>query len=133
MHPDRNLDVHVLLTNLVVRLFQAAGGADGGVLLAGKDVVDVAAKLNVVVGELAELGVIKTNVLVLGRSPERQPRDEVHQEQDDTGHDERVRETGDAVGQLVTELDPVVVQPASGDRGGTVKVGNVVTVRGGNC
>ena len=58
---------------------------------------------------------------------ERQARNEVEQEQDNAGHDEGVGEAGDGVGELVGELDVVVVDPAAVDDGGTVESGDVVT------
>jgi hypothetical protein len=90
----------------------------------------VAGDLDVVIGELAELAVVETNLLPLGGDAQRQAGHEVHEEQDDAGHDERVREAGDAVGKLVAELDVVVVDPAAGDLAEAVEVGDVVT---GGC
>lgn len=93
---------------------------------AGRGAVDVASDLDIVVGELAELAVIETHLLLLRADTQRQARDEVHEEQDHAGQDERVGEPGNAVGDLVAELDPVVVDPAAGNLGGAVEVGNVV-------
>lgn len=90
----------------------------------------MAAELDVVVGELAHLAVVQAQLLLLGRHAQAQAGDEVQEEQDDAGHDEGVGEAGDAVGELVAELDPVVVEPAAGDLGEAVEVGNVVTARG---
>lgn len=63
---------------------------------------------------------------------EREAGNEVEEEEDDAGHDEGVREAGDAVGELVGELDVVVVDPAAGDgrvtNGDTIESGNVVTI-----
>lgn len=124
-------------------LFESSSRLDGGSsgLLALVDrgrragdklAVDVlrgsAGKLNVVVGKLAELGVIKTKLLLLGSDTQAEARDEVHEEQDDAGHAERVGETGNTVGQLVAELDPVVVKPATGDLAEAIEVCNVVAI-----
>lgn len=54
----------------------------------GKDVAGVAGKLDVVIRELAELGVIETELLLLGGDTERQAGNEVHEEEDDAGQDE---------------------------------------------
>lgn len=40
------------------------------------------------------------------------------------GHDEGVAHAGDGVGDLVAELDVVVVEPASGDGRGAVEAGD---------
>lgn len=104
-------------------------GAAGGSDRVAQDIAGVASKLNVIVGELAELSIIKTKLLLLGRDTERKTRDQVHEEQDDAGDDERVREAGNAVGKLVAELDVVLVDPAAGDLGGAVEVSNVITVK----
>lgn len=94
-----------------------------------EQLVDVAAELDVVVGKLAHLAVVQAHLLLLGRHAQAQPGHEVHEEQDDAGQDERVRKAGHAVGELVAQLDPIVVEPAAGDLGETVEVGNVVTAR----
>jgi hypothetical protein len=99
----------------------------GDTVLGGKDVAGVALELNVVVGELAELAVIKTHLLLLGADAKAKTGDEVHDEQDDAGHDEGVRETRHAVSELVSELDPVVVDPTTGDDGNAIESGYVVT------
>lgn len=93
----------------------------------------MASKLNVIVGELAELGIIETKLLLLGRDTERETRDKVHEKQDDAGDDERVRETGNAVSELVAELDVVLVDPAAGNLGGAVEVSNVITAKVSTC
>lgn len=101
----------------------------GGEGLAGADVAGVALELDVVVGELAELAVVEANVLLLGGDAQAEAGHQVHQEQDQARHDERVGEAGDRVGELVAELDPVVVDPAAGDDGEAVEVGDVVTTK----
>jgi len=92
----------------------------------GEDVASLAGELNIVVGELAELGIIQTHLLLLSSHTERQARDEVHEEEDDAGKDKRVRETGDRVRELVAELDVVLVDPATGDLAAAIEMGNVV-------
>lgn len=97
---------------------------------AGKDLVDVAAELDVVVGELAQLGVVEARLLVLGRGAQAEAWDEVHDEEDDARDAEGVGESGDAVGELVRELDVVAVQPAAVDLGEAIEVCDVVTAAG---
>lgn len=89
----------------------------------------MALELDVVVGELAELDVVDADLLVLGRDAQAQARDQVHEEQDDAGQHERVREAGDRVGDLERELDVVVVDPAAGDDAEPIEVRYVVTVK----
>lgn len=86
----------------------------------------LARQLDVVVGELSDLGIVNAQDLGLLAGAQRQAGDQVHQEQDDAGHDEAVRHAGHGVGQLVAQLDPVVVQPAAGDRREAVEMGDVV-------
>lgn len=76
---------------------------------------------NVVVSELAHLGIVNTNDLGLFVGAEAAAGDEVHDPEDDGGHDEGVGDTGGGVSELVAELDPVVVEPASRDSGNAVK------------
>lgn len=85
-------------------------------------------ELDVVVGELAELGVIGADVLLLGLDAQAQAGNQVHQEEDDACQDERVRETGDGVGDLVPELYVVVVDPATGDHAEAVERRYVITI-----
>lgn len=61
----------------------------------------MALKLNVVVSELAELAVVEANLLLLGAGAQGQARYEVHEEENDAGHDEGVSEASGGVGQLV--------------------------------
>lgn len=86
-----------------------------------------AGQLNVVVGKLAELSIVQTKLLLLGGHAQAQAGHEVHEEENQAGHDKGVAETRDTVGQLVAELDPVVVEPATVDLGEAVQVGNVVS------
>lgn len=95
-------------------------------VLGAQELVDVAAELDVVVGELAQLGVVQARLLLLGGGAQAEAGDEVHDEEDDAGDAERVGEAGDAVGELVRELDVVVVEPAAVDLGEAVEVCNVV-------
>ena len=113
-------------------LRDAALGRTATLVLAvrGDNVAGVPLQLDVVVGKLAELDVVDADVLLLGLDAQAQAGDQVHQEQDDAGQDERVREARDRVGELVCELDVVVVDPTAVDLGEAVKVGYVVTILG---
>lgn len=97
----------------------------------GHEFAQGAGDLDVVVGELAKLGVVETQLLVLGADAEGETGDKVHDEQNDAGHDEAVGETGDAIGQLVSKLNPVSIDPATLDDRGTVECGNPIT--GSEC
>ena len=68
---------------------------------------------NVVVCELAHLSVVDTHNLSLLRSTEAEARDKVHNPEDDGSHDEGVGNASDTIGELVGELDPVAVDPAT--------------------
>ena len=52
----------------------------------------------------------------------------IHQEEDDAGPEEAVGEPGDGVRELISELDVMPVEPAAGDLGEAVEVGDVITV-----
>jgi len=86
----------------------------------------LAGQLDVVVGELANFGVVDAEDLGLLGGAQREARDQVHDEEDDAGAAERVDAARDRVRQLVAQLDPVVVEPAAGDLGEAVEVRDVV-------
>jgi hypothetical protein len=90
--------------------------------------VNMTGDLDIVVGKLPELAIVEANLLFFGTGTQRQAGDQVHEEQYDTGHDEGVREPGDTVGQLIAELDVVLVDPAAGDLGKAVKASDIITV-----
>lgn len=85
------------------------------IAVSGDDVAGVALDLDVIVRELAKLDVVDTYVLILGGDAQAQARDQVHEEQNDASQDERIREAGNGVGELIRELDVVVVDPATRD------------------
>lgn len=93
----------------------------------GVDVVeDLARELDVVVGELANLGVVDAEDLgLLGRA-QRQAGNHVHDEEDEAGADKRVAAARERVGQLDGQLHPVVVEPAALDGRHAVERGDVV-------
>ena len=80
----------------------------------------VAAELDVVVGELAELAVVETELLLGGADAQAETGHQVHQEQDDTGEDEGVGEPGNRVGELIAQLDVVLVDPSTLNPSGAV-------------
>lgn len=85
---------------------------------------DVPRQLDVVVGELAELAVVDADLLVLGADAEGQARDEVHEEEDDAGEGKGPAKGGADAGELVAELDPMVLDPADGGVGAAVEGGD---------
>jgi hypothetical protein len=98
-------------------------GDDGGTRVAGavlalgiaRIIQHLTCQLNIVVGELANLGIVDTQDLSLFGGTQGQAGNEVHDEEDEAGSDKGVCGTRDGIGQLVSELDPVVVEPATGD------------------
>ena len=84
--------------------------------------------LDVVVREFAQLMVVDAEDLCFFGGAQAEARDQVHDEENDAGAEERIGEAGDGVGQLVAELDVVPVEPATGDNGHAVEVGDVVAL-----
>ena len=81
-------------------------------------------KTDIVVRKLAHVVVVHADDFgLLGRA-HAEEGDEVHDPEDDGGHDERVCEAGGRVGELVAELDPVVVEPTAVDLGDSVETGH---------
>lgn len=78
-------------------------------------------------GKLANLGIINTQDLILLGSTQAQTRNEVHNEEDDASNDKGVSKSSDGISKLVTKLNVIVVDPATGNLGDTVEVRNVVT------
>lgn len=83
--------------------------------------------LDVVICKLSNLGIVNTHDLILLGRSKAETRNEVDNEENDAGADERVGKTADGVGQLVSELDVVLVEPSSRNDGSAVKVRNVVS------
>lgn len=95
--------------------------------LAGVHVVEhLPRQLDVIVRELANLGVVDAENLGFFGSAQMHARDHVEDEQDERRADEGVGAPREGVGQLVAELDPVVVEPATFDDLHVIQVGNVV-------
>ena len=79
---------------------------------------------DVVICELAHVVVVHANNLSLLSRAHAEEGDEVHDPEDDRGHDEGVGEASGRIGELVAELDPVMVEPAAVNHGNTVEAGN---------
>ena len=75
---------------------------------------DMTGDLDVVVGELAELAVIHTELLLLRGGAEGETGDEVEEEEDEAGEGEGPGEGGEGAGELVAYLGPVALDPAEG-------------------
>lgn len=88
--------------------------------------LEVPLLLDKVVCKLSDLCLVDSeHLLLLGRS-ERQSRDQVHDEQDNASHSERVGDSCTAVCCLVSQLDPVVVQPTTWNRTHAIERRDVV-------
>jgi hypothetical protein len=107
---------------------------------------NVAGKLNVIVlvilaiiqsgwpgktyGKLANLHIVNTKNLLLFAGTELKDREElanaVEAAEDDAGPNEGVGTASDGVSKLVTELDPVLVQPTTIDNSIAIKMSDVV-------
>ena len=93
--------------------------------------LQLACKLNIVVRKLANLNVVDAQSLLFLCSTQTERRQELANEvecaEDQTCADERVCTSSEGIGELVAELDPVVVEPTTGDDRVAVEVSNVVT------
>lgn len=138
-HSYSSASLFLPLNHLLRKFILGGGGSDWRVLQASsagsmalggasEHVVHGAAQLDIIVSELAKLGIVEPNFLLLGRGAQAQARDQVHHEQNDAGDTERPGEPSDAVGELVGQLDVVVVEPAAIDLGESVEVSDVVAV-----
>jgi hypothetical protein len=96
-------------------------------------VEDLARELDVVVGKLANLGVVDAEDFGLLCDAETKAGDHVHQKEDQASADEGVGAAGERVGQLVGELDPVVVDPAALNDGSVVEMGDVISGKEGGA
>lgn len=70
---------------------------------------------------LADLSQVDTEHLVVLACPEVASRNAIDGEEQDHGDDEGPAETRSGVGKLVTELDPVLVDPTTGDKRRTIE------------
>lgn len=91
-------------------------GADNDIV-----VEDLAGELDVVIGELANLGIVDAEYLRLLVGTEPQAGYHVDDEQDQSRKGEGVEAAGDGVGQLVAQLDPMVVKPTACNYGRAVE------------
>lgn len=93
----------------------------------GRGVVDeprFRVEADIVVQELSELRLVEADDLALVVRPESHERDKVEEPAEDRGERERVGKGGNAVGELVAELNPVPVDPTAGDLGQAVEGGD---------
>lgn len=88
----------------------------------------LAPQLNIIIRELAQLRIIHAVVLILLGRAQRQPWDQVHQEQNEARAAEGVGEACYGIGELVGQLDVVFVEPATGDDGSAIESCYVITV-----
>jgi hypothetical protein len=95
--------------------------------------LDFAGELNVVVSELSNFNIVNTSGLLFLSGTEAESGDETPDEiesaKDDTRAEEGVGATGEGVGELVPDLDPVAVEPAARNDRVAVEMRNVVTAR----
>lgn len=75
----------------------------------GVAVDDIPRQFDVIVGELANLGIIHAKNFSFFGGAQAQAGDEVHDEEDEAGAAEGVGEAGDGVRKLEGELDPVAI------------------------
>lgn len=76
---------------------------------------------NIVIRKFTHLRVVDAKDLGFFCGSKTQARDVMHDPEDDGGENKGVPETSGGVGELVGELDVVVVEPASGDVGDAIE------------
>lgn len=81
-------------------------------------------QLNIVVRKLSNLRIVGSQNLGLIRNAKFESRNHVHDEQDQASHSERVATTCKGVGELITHLHPVSVNPTTIDNGLAIESGN---------
>ena len=83
-------------------------------------------QLNVIISELSDLSIVDAEDLGFLRGAQGEAGDQVHDEEDDAGAEEGVGCARDGIGDLVAELNPVLVEPAAVDLGEAIEVRYVV-------
>jgi len=78
-------------------------------------------------GEFSDFGVIDAHDLILLTSTEAETRNQIHNEEDQTGPAKRVNEARHGVCELVGKLDVMLVEPATIDLGEAIKMRYVIT------
>jgi uncharacterized protein (DUF927 family) len=76
---------------------------------------------DIVVCKLAHLSVVLANDLSLLGDTESEAWNDVHNPEDDRGDNKGVAEASARISELVAELDPVSVDPATGNDSSTIK------------
>lgn len=80
------------------------------------DVVkDFPRKLDIVVCELANLRIVNAQNLGILSRAKAESRDQVHDEEDKAGAAERVKAATKRVSELVSHLNPMLIEPAAVD------------------
>lgn len=78
--------------------------------------------------KLANLGIINSHYLIIFGSTETKPRNQFNDEKNDTAAEKGVCQTGDRISKLISELDEVMVNPATTNFGRAIEVGYIITV-----
>lgn len=78
-------------------------------------------------GELSNLGIVHTKNLSLLTGTETETRDEIHDEENYAGSSKGIGKSSDGVGQLVSQLNIVVIEPTSCDDSVAIEVRYVIT------
>ena len=78
--------------------------------------------------KLANLGIINAQNLIIFGGTETKSRNQVNDEKNDAAAEKGVFKTRDGVSKLVSELDVVMVNPATTNFGRAIEVGYIVTV-----
>lgn len=91
---------------------------------------DVTGQLNIVVSELANFNIVNAENFLLLAGTELEDGQElanaIKAAEDDASSNEGVEATGEGISKLVAHLDPVSVQPATGNDGIAIKMRYVV-------
>jgi hypothetical protein len=114
----------------VVLLHGSLERAGVGRVSASGIVVDVVEnfprQLHVIVGKFANLRVVDAEDFRLLGGPQPQAGNHVHDEQDQTRAGKGVQAAAEGVGKLVAHLDPMVIEPTTGNVRRAVQYGDVV-------
>jgi len=83
-------------------------------------------KTHIVVCELAHFSIIDTDDLgfFVAAETEVAAREVVHEPENDSGHNEGVGQARNRIGELVTQLDPMMVQPPAWDDSESIEAGD---------
>lgn len=79
-------------------------------------------------GKFTNLGIVDAHDLIFLGCAQAETGNEVHNQKNNAASNERIRESRHGVSQLISELDIVVVDPASWNHCGPVEASDVVAV-----